>query len=554
MQGNSLLEDLVIGDSVIKFDFNGGNKFDGRTKEQRELFKTGGDQQKLILEESDTLAKKLEKYHSQYFDITDPEKKKILKKKIDSIEDELIQSKCQEEIRNAESTIRNHPNDSRKIQKNTEKMLAVKEVLNKWKIDHLRPFFPWRLHFSEVFNRENGGFDVVIANPPYDVYQGHKKDEIEQLNQIPIYHLAKGGKLNAYKLFLAKSTQLQKNGGIICEIFQNSFLTDNSAKNIRKEFIINQNVVKIDSFPERDDVKKRVFESVKMSVCILLSKNISIANYDIKLNIWDDKFMKNGQNVVLTKSDLQKLDVENLVIPLASNEEFIIIRKLSSISKLREFARCYQGEINLTVHKKLLRKELNKNSPMIKGAAIQKWHIRDKMSQGEIEYIDSIKYLEKNKGSKSRHYAKERIVMQGITGVGEKQRLKSTILNAGIFCAHSVNYIVIQDNKLNNKFFLALLNSKLLNWYFKIFSTNSNVNGYEVDNLPILQASENNKMSLIKVVDKILEVTKSEDYISNSQKQAKVREYEKEIDQMVYKLYGLTEEEIKIIEGKLNGC
>lgn len=54
---------------------------------------------------------------------------------------------------------------------------------------------------------------------------------------------------------------------------------------------------------------------------------------------------------------------------------------------------------------------------------------------------------------------------------------------------------------------------------------------------------------VIKLVDKILAITKDEDYLQNPTKQAKVQDYEREIDQMVYKLYGLTDEEIKIVEG-----
>ena len=50
-------------------------------------------------------------------------------------------------------------------------------------------------------------------------------------------------------------------------------------------------------------------------------------------------------------------------------------------------------------------------------------------------------------------------------------------------------------------------------------------------------------------VDKILSIMNERDYSKNSTKQAKVREYEKQIDKMVYKLYGFTKEEIQIIEG-----
>jgi hypothetical protein len=51
-------------------------------------------------------------------------------------------------------------------------------------------------------------------------------------------------------------------------------------------------------------------------------------------------------------------------------------------------------------------------------------------------------------------------------------------------------------------------------------------------------------------VDEILTITKDNDYLRNSQKQAKVKEYERQIDRMVYDLYGLTPEEITIVEGR----
>jgi len=53
-----------------------------------------------------------------------------------------------------------------------------------------------------------------------------------------------------------------------------------------------------------------------------------------------------------------------------------------------------------------------------------------------------------------------------------------------------------------------------------------------------------------QIVDKILSITKDNDYLQKPQKQAQVKDLEREIDQMVYKLYNLTEEEIKIVDGE----
>ena len=83
--------------------------------------------------------------------------------------------------------------------------------------------------------------------------------------------------------------------------------------------------------------------------------------------------------------------------------------------------------------------------------------------------------------------------------------------------------------------------------YFKLFSTNSNVNGYQVDNLPL--AAPCHGIEVIDKVSRILLTAKDTNYISNPNKQAKVREIEQEIDQIVYKLYGLTPEDIAVVEG-----
>ena len=407
--------------------------------------------------------------------------------------------------------------------------------------------FDFKVYFSEVFHL-NDGFDLVIGNPPYDVYEGHRKKEIEIINKMPIYDKAKGGKLNAYKIFLAKSIELQKNNGFLCEIFQNSFLADNSATNLRKFFLGKQQIIKIDSFPERDNVNKRVFESVKMSVCILISCNSYINNYSFQLNIWEDRYMSNSSAIIFNNNDILKFDQKNAPIPTVSKKSYQLLNKLSKIARLIKIAHCFEGEINLTFHKEYLKKEKNGNVQMIKGAAVQKWFITSKMSQGEVEYLDINSYLKENQSPKSKHFEKERIVMQGITGVDENIRLKMTIIEPGIFCGNSVNYIILNSDLVDQKYLIALLNSSLLNWFFKIFSTNSNVNGYEVDNLPIPIVELSKQKVLVEYINEIYTVTENKDYLQSVQKKLKIKEYENKIDQIVYDLYGLTAEEIEIIE------
>jgi len=69
-----------------------------------------------------------------------------------------------------------------------------------------------------------------------------------------------------------------------------------------------------------------------------------------------------------------------------------------------------------------------------------------------------------------------------------------------------------------------------------------------LEGLPIKKITIEEQKPFIDLVDKILTITKDEDYLDNLEKQEIVKEYEHQIDQMVYKLYDLTEEEIKIVE------
>jgi len=68
--------------------------------------------------------------------------------------------------------------------------------------------------------------------------------------------------------------------------------------------------------------------------------------------------------------------------------------------------------------------------------------------------------------------------------------------------------------------------------------------------LPIVSADANTQKPFINLVNQILSITQSNDYLRNPKKQMQVKSLETEIDQLVYKLYNLTPEEIKIVEGE----
>lgn len=126
-------------------------------------------------------------------------------------------------------------------------------------------------HEKYIFNIGNS---IIF---PFTNQESHV-GEIGDLRSDKDYTIAFGGKLNAYKLFIANAVKkLLSTNCINCFIFQNSFLGDRQATNLRKYILKNDKIVKIDSFPERDSKKKlnrKTLEFFGFSVNCAYSTNV----------------------------------------------------------------------------------------------------------------------------------------------------------------------------------------------------------------------------------------------------------------------------------------
>jgi len=172
--------------------------------------------------------------------------KKELAEDIDRIEWELV-----------EETLKEQGNES------------AMQKLAQYKKNKSKPFFLWKLYFSEVFQRENPGFDVVIANPPYVGEKGHKEIFRDVANG-EFGRKYYNAKMDIFYFFFHKSIDISKNTGTISFITTNYYITATGAKKLRLDFKNRTMVKKIVNFNEL-----RIFDSAKgqHNMITILSKN-----------------------------------------------------------------------------------------------------------------------------------------------------------------------------------------------------------------------------------------------------------------------------------------
>jgi len=196
-----------------------------------------------------------------------------------------------------------------------------------------------------------------------------------------------------------------------------------------------------------------------------------------------------------------------------------------------------QGNIN-TIHLKKIQSNKRTNIFIYKGAHCHRWYL-DKEPFYGLDNELTRKIIEKNQNS----YI---IATQNIHTATSKYRIYANFTeskNTKIVFLDSCN-ISYCKNARDAKFLVGLLNSKLLNWLFKITSTNNHVNLYELESLPIPKITKQNQNiadKIIALVDEILKL-KAKDSTTDTSK------LESQIDCLVYKLYNLTDDEIKMIE------
>ena len=363
--------------------------------------------------------------------------------------------------------------------------------------------FHWQLEFPEVFFdatglRDGGGFDAIVGNPPYDVLSeketGHDLSALKAfLSSQRVYEPSFRGKNNLYKLFVCRAMDLLADGGRLGFITPMAILGDDQAASLRRMVFTAGAFTSIDAFPQKDDASRRIFPEAKLSTAVFTvakTDDAALRNEPFVSRVHPaDRVEPASPVLTLTSTGIPAYDPENLTVVSCSQADWdLAVRIISSgrMTRLEQFTEFYQGEVNETNARKdgcLL--PAGKGGKLVTRGACICLYVPRSASQGDDLYLDVAKFLEgKGTDTKAFHHKYRRIGLQESCPQNNFRRVIASLIPAGEFCNHKVNYLPEHTCKLPLEFAMGLLNSKLADWYFRLGSTNAAVSHYQLYNLP----------------------------------------------------------------------
>lgn len=363
--------------------------------------------------------------------------------------------------------------------------------------------FHWELEFPEVFFgdagvRNDSGFDAIIGNPPYDVLSeretGRDLTALQEfIRSRPIYAPSLVGKNNLYKLFICRALSLLADGGLLGFITPMAVLGDEQASGIRRAILAAGAFTAIEAFPQKDDPDRRVFRDAKLSTAIFVVRKTDKADeraipFTSRTHP-ADVIAAGSPALRLAAPSIPLYDPKNVTIISCSQEDWDLASRIIAsgrVGRFGTFCDSFQGEVNETNDRTRGRisYESSGGPEVIRGAHLCLYAIRE-ASQGTPVFVRVREFTRgAREDAKATHHAYQRAGFQRKSPQNNFRRLIASPVAAGTFLLESVSYVPSHHSKLPIDFVVALLNSRLCEWYFRLGSTNAMVAEYQVSSLP----------------------------------------------------------------------
>ncbi|EAK5854984.1 class I SAM-dependent DNA methyltransferase [Campylobacter coli] len=480
-----------------------------------------------------------------------------------------------------------------------------KEYDNIFNLESNHPF-EWRFEFPEILDDDGNfkGFDLIIGNPPY-IKEAENKELFTNTKKLRTYQ----GKMDIWYHFVGRGFDILKNNGYLAFIATNNWVTNSGAKKLRNIVLEESQILSlvdfssfmvfdsasiqtmIMSFQKTKPPKNYEFHFAKITTqtpiyedALSLLKNEKTQNNEIlKINLTPKKFIDKTLN--FTKSDYEELfnkiqkygkfylEEREVAQGIVYPQENINKKSLEILGNNFYLGQGIQKLTNEEVENlNLLKNEKILLKPIFESDNIQKYFVKRynyfwviytnssfKNPNSMDDYPNLKKHLDKFQNvitSDNKPYGLHRARDEKFfTGSPRIVALRKCVGEpkfsyVDFDCYVSATFYVIKTQRINVKYLTAILNSKLIAFWLK-HKGKMQGNNYQIDKEPLLNIpivtinSKNQKIAdeLINLVDEILKAKEQD-------KNANTQELENKINSLVYKLYNLTEDEIKIIENK----
>lgn len=478
------------------------------------------------------------------------------------------------------------------------------EEFNRLKAKSIQPFFIWKLEFLEVFKKKNG-FDIVIGNPPYLRVQGIDRKISEQYKS---FYTAATGSYDLYVLFAEKGLNLLSQNGVLNYIMPHKWVNSAFGKGLReitkdkiKKLISFEayqvfNASTYTSLVWFDKTQKKSLNYVGLEKDLKTNRELemfltslsendftNIENKSLSSEMWifTNKLVKN----ILDKLNLMPYRVHDIFEKIfqgiaTSRDSVYFLKDIIEIDD--QVIEAFSEELDKRI---LIEKKFVK--PLLKGNSVHRYETiktnrviifpyfyTQEAGKEAVKLFSEQEISEKFPNAYSYLKQCENVLRgrengsfdidgewfqfsrkQGILAAN-REKIITPYLSLGsqlsydkngeFYCNTKCFGLVKNLNvKESYKFYLAILNSKLL-WFF-IKNTSSVMSGgyytYTRDSLSPFPIPKIINIDDTKPFDKLVDQV-----INDKQKSLDTTDAEKQIDKLVYALYQLTDEEIDFIE------
>ena len=418
----------------------------------------------------------------------------------------------------------------------------------------IRPF-KWESAFPIVF--ETSGFDIVLGNPPYGAaFSKEENDYFLRKYTLQDYQL------DSYLLFIEKSLLLLKTDSLLGFIIPNTWLLNLTAKKIRSYLFNNVEIKKIIHF------QIPVFEQAVVDTEIMIFKKSNPSDsHKIQIEVFDKRHVKTELNILQRKW----IEQNGAPVNILDNEKFSPIKEktsklpiLDSICKITQGTKPFQvgkgtpKQTRQIVEEKpyVSEKKIDDSfRPLLRGSLMNRYQI----NWNNDYWIKFGDWLAEPRYTANYDAAEKIIIRQ------TSDHLNATLDNRQFIVRDNLYTIVSKNPSCDLKYILGLLNSSFLNWYYQNIlnpekgEALAQVKRGHIANLPIktIDPSHKNEIEsekeIITLVEQLLELNmkiKNENLESNiSPIKSRIEYCESRINEIVYILYGLTKDEINILNG-----